>query len=62
MTDVDASAMTDSHLTAAHSRACLALSKALSLKGEDTPAERKAFQRWEALDREMTRRKLPRKL
>jgi hypothetical protein len=62
MTDIDAAAMTDMHLTAAHIRACLALSKALSLKGEDTPAVRRAFRRWEALDREMTRRKLPRKL
>jgi hypothetical protein len=62
MTDIDATAMTDTHLTAAHSRACLALSKALDARGEDTPAERRAFRRWEALDREMTRRKLPRHL
>jgi hypothetical protein len=62
MTDIDAAAMTDMHLRAAHSRACLALSKALDARGEDTPAERRAFKRWEALDREMTRRKLPRKL
>jgi hypothetical protein len=62
MTDIDATAMTDTHLTAAHSRACLALSKALDARGEDTPAERKAFQRWEALDREMAKRGLSRKL
>jgi hypothetical protein len=62
MTDIDAAAMTDMHLTAAHSRACVALSKALDARGQDTPAERRAFKRWEALDREMAKRGLPRKL
>jgi hypothetical protein len=62
MTDIDATAMTDAHLTAAYNRACVALGKVHDFQDHDTPAQRAAFKRWEALDREMTRRKLPRKL
>jgi hypothetical protein len=61
VSDIDSTAMTDTHLRAAHSRACVALSKALDARGEDTPAERRAFKRWEALDREMAKRGLDRR-
>ena len=58
----DASAMTDEHLTAAYSRACVSLGKAQGSdpRDTDTHAQRTAFERWDALDREMARRGLDR--
>jgi len=62
MTQPDATAMTDTHLIAAYNRACIRLGKVQGSdpRDIDTPAQRTAFKRWDELDREMIRRRLPR--
>ena len=57
----DATGMTDAHLIAAYHRACVSLGKTQGWNFTDTPAQRTAFKRWEALDREMAARKLERR-
>jgi len=53
--------MTDQQVAAAYARASVALGKAHEYQDHDTPAQRTAFRRWEALDREMARRGLERR-